>query len=118
MLDLFSDTPPWRSRWPQRGGASSICANAPGAAASDCRRRQPVAEPPDGHAGRYTMSVAMTNAAAGWADFYHRSPRLLYAPVDPVTRHTWPPMPAVFHELAGGSTARRLSGLFPRRCLI
>jgi alkylated DNA repair protein (DNA oxidative demethylase) len=62
------------------------------------------------------MSVAMTNCGAlGWTTDRHG---YLYAPVDPVTDQTWPPMPAVFHELALAAARRRLSGLFPDACLI
>ncbi|WP_284128653.1 alpha-ketoglutarate-dependent dioxygenase AlkB, partial [Klebsiella pneumoniae] len=111
MLDLFSDTPPWQE--PLAPGAvvlrrfarerAPALLQAIADVASQSPFRQMVTP------GGYTMSVAMTNCGAlGWTTDRHG---YLYAPVDPVTDQTWPPMPAVFHELAlaaaagGGGTA-------------
>ncbi|HDU1826578.1 TPA: alpha-ketoglutarate-dependent dioxygenase AlkB, partial [Klebsiella pneumoniae] len=42
-----------------------------------------------------------------------------YAPVDPVTDQTWPPMPAVFHELAlAAAAAGGYPEFSPDACLI
>ncbi|MEA4657773.1 alpha-ketoglutarate-dependent dioxygenase AlkB, partial [Klebsiella pneumoniae] len=107
MLDLFSDTPPWQE--PLAPGAvvlrrfarerAPALLQAIADVASQSPFRQMVTP------GGYTMSVAMTNCGAlGWTTDRHG---YLYAPVDPVTDQTWPPMPAVFHELALAAAAPR-----------
>ena len=101
MLDLFSDTPPWQE--PLAPGAvvlrrfarerAPALLQAIADVASQSPFRQMVTP------GGYTMSVAMTNCGAlGWTTDRHG---YLYAPVDPVTDQTWPPMPAVFHDCPG-----------------
>ncbi len=106
MLDLFSDTPPWQE--PLAPGAVVLRRfareRAPGLlqAIADVARQSPFRQMVT--PGGYTMSVAMTNCGRlGWTTDRHG---YLYAPVDPVTRHTWPPMPAVFHELALAAARR------------
>ncbi len=105
MLDLFSDTPLWQE--PLAPGAvvlrrfarerAPALLQAIADVASQSPFRQMVTP------GGYTMSVAMTNCGAlGWTTDRHG---YLYAPVDPVTDQTWPPMPAVFHELALAAAA-------------
>ncbi|MCJ8576022.1 DNA oxidative demethylase AlkB [Klebsiella pneumoniae] len=105
MLDLFSDIPPWQE--PLAPGAvvlrrfarerAPALLQAIADVASQSPFRQMVTP------GGYTMSVAMTNCGAlGWTTDRHG---YLYAPVDPVTDQTWPPMPAVFHELALAAAA-------------
>ena len=105
MLDLFADAEPWQE--PLAAGAVILHRFAFNAAeqlirdindvASQSPFRQMVTP------GGYTMSVAMTNCGAlGWTTDRHG---YLYAPVDPVTDQTWPPMPAVFHELALAAAA-------------
>ena len=54
--------------------------------------------------GGYQMSVAMTNCgAAGWIT--DRS-GYRYGPIDPLSNKHWPPMPAVFANLAALAAAR------------
>ncbi|MEK1845762.1 alpha-ketoglutarate-dependent dioxygenase AlkB, partial [Klebsiella pneumoniae] len=124
MLDLFSDTPPWQE--PLAPGAvvlrrfarerAPALLQAIADVASQSPFRQMVTP------GGYTMSVAMTNCGAlGWTTDRQG---YLYAPVDPVTDQTWPPMPAVFHELAlaagpprgGGGGVRPPPGVFSALC--
>lgn len=67
--------------------------------------------------GGFRMSVAMTNCGqAGWVTDENG---YRYDPVDPVTRHPWPPMPAGFSGLAGrAATAAGFDGFEPDACLI
>ena len=119
MLDLFSDIPPWQE--PLAPGAVVLRRfareRAPGLlqAIADVARQSPFRQMVT--PGGYTMSVAMTNCGRlGWTTDRHG---YLYAPVDPVTRHTWPPMPAVFHELAlAAAAAGGYPGFSPDACLI
>lgn len=54
--------------------------------------------------GGYRMSVAMTNCGPlGWVS--DRS-GYRYDPVDPLTQRPWPPMPAVFQQLAESAALR------------
>ena len=119
MLDLFSDTPPWQE--PLAPGAvvlrrfarerAPALLQAIADVASQSPFRQMVTP------GGYTMSVAMTNCGAlGWTTDRQG---YLYAPVDPVTDQTWPPMPAVFHELAlAAAAAGGYPEFSPDACLI
>lgn len=111
----FSDTPPWQE--PLAPGAvvlrrfarerAPALLQAIADVASQSPFRQMVTP------GGYTMSVAMTNCGAlGWTTDRHG---YLYAPVDPVTDQTWPPMPAVFHELALAAAPPAATRSFPRR---
>lgn len=113
MLDLFSDIPPWQE--PLAPGAvvlrrfarerAPALLQAIADVASQSPFRQMVTP------GGYTMSVAMTNCGAlGWTTDRHG---YLYAPVDPVTDQTWPPMPAVFHELALAAASPAAIRSFP-----
>ena len=67
--------------------------------------------------GGHQMSVAMTNCGGfGWVT--DRS-GYRYASVDPVSQKAWPPMPAVFLELAGQAAAQGgFPGFRPDACLI
>ncbi|HEY2131947.1 MAG TPA: DNA oxidative demethylase AlkB [Acetobacteraceae bacterium] len=67
--------------------------------------------------GGFAMSVGMTNCgAAGWVTD-RRGYR--YDPIDPETGRPWPPMPAVFAELAGCAAAEAgFDGFTPDACLI
>lgn len=67
--------------------------------------------------GGLRMSVAMTNAGAlGWVSD-RRGYR--YDPIDPLSGHPWPSMPAILHELAGSAAARAgFDGFVPDACLI
>jgi alkylated DNA repair protein (DNA oxidative demethylase) len=54
--------------------------------------------------GGYRMSVAMTNCGPlGWVS--DRS-GYRYDPIDPLTRRPWPPMPALFEQLAQSAAHR------------
>ena len=66
---------------------------------------------------RAAMSVAMTNCgAAGWVTD-RRGYR--YDPIDPLTGQPWPPMPAVFMELAQEAAgAAGFADFAPNACLI
>ncbi|XJP25067.1 DNA oxidative demethylase AlkB [Klebsiella pneumoniae] len=119
MLDLFSDTPPWQE--PLAPGAvvlrrfASERAPALLQAIADVASQSPFRQMVT--PGGYTMSVAMTNCGAlGWTTDRQG---YLYAPVDPVTDQTWPPMPAVFHELAlAAAAADGYPEFSPDACLI
>ncbi len=67
--------------------------------------------------GGSRMSVAMTSCgAAGWITD-RRGYR--YSPTDPESGETWPPMPALFADLAGrAAAAAGFAGLAPDSCLI
>lgn len=67
--------------------------------------------------GGYRMSVAMTNCGrAGWVTD-RRGYR--YDPCDPETGRPWPPMPALFLDLAGrAAAAAGFSGFLPDSCLV
>jgi alkylated DNA repair protein (DNA oxidative demethylase) len=66
--------------------------------------------------GGFTMSVAMTNCGrAGWVT--DRS-GYRYDALDPVTQRPWPPMPAVFLDLADrAAAAAGFPGFVPDSCL-
>lgn len=67
--------------------------------------------------GGHRMSVAMTNCGSvGWVS--DRS-GYRYAAVDPDTGQAWPPMPAVFAEIAEQAAAKAgFAGFRPDACLI
>jgi len=67
--------------------------------------------------GGYTMSVAMTNCGPlGWIS--DRS-GYRYGALDPVTGKAWPPMPALFLQLARDAAAKAgFEGFVPDACLI
>jgi DNA oxidative demethylase len=67
--------------------------------------------------GGWAMSVAMTNCGdAGWVT--DRS-GYRYDPIDPETSRRWPPMPAVFSDLASrAAAAAGFAGFVPDACLI
>ena len=67
--------------------------------------------------GGLRMSVAMTNCGlAGWVTD-RRGYR--YEPADPLTGRAWPPMPALFRELAAvTANAAGFAGFDPDACLI
>jgi len=65
---------------------------------------------PDAHAGRFGMGVAMTNCGAlGWV-----SDRggYRYAPLDPLSAHPWPNMPADFGSWPPMLPCMRASRIF------
>ncbi len=67
--------------------------------------------------GGGTMSVAMTNCGPwGW----HSDPRgYRYVECDPLTGERWPPMPALFTNLAGAAaTLGGFPGFEPDACLV
>jgi alkylated DNA repair protein (DNA oxidative demethylase) len=67
--------------------------------------------------GGYTMSVAMTNCGRlGWVTD-RRGYR--YDTIDPATGRPWPPLPAVFRDLAtGAAAAAGFAGFEPDACLV
>ena len=67
--------------------------------------------------GGLRMSVAMTNAGSlGWVSD-RRGYR--YDPIDPLSGHPWPAMPAKLQELAHSAAARAgFDGFVPDACLI
>ena len=67
--------------------------------------------------GAFTMSVAMTNCgSAGWVT---DRTGYRYDPVDPASGKPWPPMPAVFRDLATTAAAQvGFAGFTPDACLI
>jgi alkylated DNA repair protein (DNA oxidative demethylase) len=67
--------------------------------------------------GGFTMSVAMTNCGeAGWITD-RRGYR--YDPIDPLTGHAWPALPAAFRELAArAAAAGGFAGFAPDACLL
>jgi len=67
--------------------------------------------------GGFRMSVAMTNCGlAGWVT---DRKGYRYEVVDPITGHTWPPMPEPFRDLAtGAAEAAGFVGFAPDACLI
>lgn len=119
MLDLFADTPPWQEslapgatilrRFAYARAAALL--QAMKAVASHSPFRQMVTP------GGYTMSVAMTNCGRlGWTTDMHG---YLYAPYDPLTAQRWPPMPAIFSELAAeAALVCGYPGFSPDACLI
>jgi alkylated DNA repair protein (DNA oxidative demethylase) len=67
--------------------------------------------------GGFRMSVAMTNCGSlGWVSDIHG---YRYDAVDPLSARPWPPMPAVFLELARtAAEAGGFSGFTPDACLL
>jgi len=67
--------------------------------------------------GGFTMSVALSNCGAlGWVSDRHG---YRYSPTDPESGLPWPPMPAVFSQLAARSaSAAGFSHFQPDACLI
>ena len=67
--------------------------------------------------GGFRMSVAMTNCGlAGWVT---DRKGYRYDLADPLTGRPWPPMPALFRELAAGAAeAAGFAGFEPDACLI
>jgi alkylated DNA repair protein (DNA oxidative demethylase) len=67
--------------------------------------------------GGFQMSVAMTNCGcAGWIT---DRKGYRYEAIDPMTGHTWPPIPRSFRDLAGrAADAAGFAGFEPDACLI
>ena len=67
--------------------------------------------------GGYTMSVAMTNCGRlGWVT---DRGGYRYDTIDPTTRRPWPPLPAVFRDLATrAASAAGFAGFEPDACLV
>jgi DNA oxidative demethylase len=67
--------------------------------------------------GGHTMSIAMTNCGRlGWVT--DRS-GYRYVTSDPTTRRPWPPLPAIFRDVAtGAAAAAGFAGFEPDACLI
>lgn len=67
--------------------------------------------------GGYTMSAAMTNCGdTGWISDHHG---YRYNTIDPVTGQSWPPMPALWQQLAESAASQAgFTGFIPDACLI
>jgi len=67
--------------------------------------------------GGYTMSIAMTNCGAlGWVT---DRKGYRYTTTDPTTDRPWPPLPAVFRDLATrAAAAAGFAGFEPDACLV
>lgn len=119
MLDLFADAEPWQE--PLAPGAVVLRRFACSRAAALFDAIQAVASvSPFRHMvtpGGYTMSVAMTNCGRlGWTT---DDRGYLYAPLDPLTGSSWPPLPAVFRSLCHDAAVTAGYGDFqPDACLV
>ncbi|WP_312950884.1 DNA oxidative demethylase AlkB [Superficieibacter sp.] len=119
MLDLFAEAEPWDE--PLAPGATILRRFALSrggqllAAIDDVARVSPFRQMTT--PGGYTMSVAMTNCGPlGWTT---DSRGYLYATRDPLTEEPWPPVPAVFSQLADAAAKRAGYPDFrPDACLI
>ncbi len=119
MLDLFSDEAPWQE--PLAEGAVILRrrardqADALLVAIHDIAAKNPFAHriTPGGH----RMSVAMTNCGDfGWST---DSRGYQYTEQDVSNGHHWPPMPALFRELAQQTSREAgFTGFNPDACLI
>jgi len=67
--------------------------------------------------GGFTMSVELSNCGLlGWTSDRHG---YRYSQTDPATGQPWPPLPAVFHQLArDAAAAAGFDGFAPDACLI
>jgi alkylated DNA repair protein (DNA oxidative demethylase) len=120
--DLFEPTPPVEC-WPERLGPGAVLlhvfalAEAPALIAEVARliEQAPFRHmlTPSGH----RMSVAMTNCGAlGWVS---DRAGYRYAAQDPESGRPWPPMPALFLQLARDAAAQAgFAGFLPDACLI
>lgn len=119
MLDLFADETPWSE--PLAPGAVVLRRLAREksaallAAIDEVETLSPFRQMVT--PGGYTMSVAMTNCGPlGWSTDRHG---YCYSPVDPLSGHPWPAMPACFYELAQEAARRAGYPMFhPDACLI
>jgi DNA oxidative demethylase len=121
LRDLLVDAPPGKSlEWLAEGavvlrgyagGEAGALVAAVDAIAAAARFRHMVTP------GGFPMSVAMTSCgAAGWITD-RRGYR--YSPIDPESGRAWPPMPALFADLAGrAAAATGFAGFAPDSCLI
>jgi alkylated DNA repair protein (DNA oxidative demethylase) len=120
MTPLFDESPP-PSREPLEEGAVLLRGFASADAAALVEEIGRIAgRAPFRHLvvpGGHTMSVAMTNCGrVGWVS--NRS-GYRYDPSDPDTGLSWPPMPAVFLDLAARAAAEAgFAGYDPDACLI
>jgi len=119
MLDLFADSDPWEE--PLAPGAVILRRFALSRADALFQAIEAVAEiSPFRHMvtpGGYTMSVAMTNCGAlGWTT---NERGYLYSPVDPLTQHPWPAMPAALSALCHeAAVAAGYPHFQPDACLV
>jgi alkylated DNA repair protein (DNA oxidative demethylase) len=119
MLDLFSDEAPWQEPLAEGAVILRRCArdqtDALLAAIDDIAAKNPFAHriTPGGH----RMSVAMTNCGDfGWSS---DSRGYQYTEQDAGSGHHWPPMPALFRELAQHAAREAGFNAFnPDACLI
>ena len=121
MATLFDDAAPPPSREPLEDGAVLLHAFAtPDAPALVAEIARIAETAPFRHLvvpGGRTMSVAMTNCGrVGWVS---DRTGYRYDPVDPSTGRPWPPMPAVFLDLARRAAAEGgFANYDPDACLI
>jgi alkylated DNA repair protein (DNA oxidative demethylase) len=121
MTPLFDDDPSARNSEPLEEGAVLLRGFAgPEAAALVEEVHRVAAAAPFRHLvvpGGHTMSVAMTNCGrVGWVS---DRKGYRYDPVDPDTGAHWPPMPALFLDLARRAAAEGgFPGYDPDACLI
>jgi alkylated DNA repair protein (DNA oxidative demethylase) len=120
MTDLFANELPPRSNEPLEEGAVLLRGYVSDAPALLAEVEQVAASAPFRHLvvpGGHTMSVAMTNCGrVGWVS--DRS-GYRYDPIDPDTGRPWPPLPAIFLELAASAAAEAgFPGYDPDACLI
>lgn len=120
-LDLFTDEPRSCAVEPLDAGACVLRAFAVGREAALLEAIEHIATTaPLRHLvtpGGYRMSVAMTNCGPlGWVSD-RRGYR--YDAIDPLTRAAWPPMPALFLDLAAAAAgAAGYDAYRPDACLI
>ena len=119
---LFETTDPAES-WPERLGPGTVLLHGfalPEAPALIAELARIAASAPFRHMltpSGYRMSVAMTNCGAlGWVS---DRTGYRYAPLDPETGRPWPPMPALFLQLARDAAAQAgFADFLPDACLI
>jgi alkylated DNA repair protein (DNA oxidative demethylase) len=122
MNDLFGGVPTQRGTTePLTDGAVLLRGFVAADGPTLLRALQPVlAAAPFRHMvtpGGHAMSVAMTNCGAvGWVT---DRTGYRYDPIDPESKRPWPPMPALFQEVAArAAMAAGFAGFEPDGCLI
>ena len=111
------------AHWRERLGPDAVILRglaAPQTEALVAKIRQIVAESPFRHMetpGGFRMSVAMSNCGAlGWVT---NKAGYRYQALDPESAHPWPPMPALFRQLAADAAAQAgFADFVPDACLI
>lgn len=120
-LDLFADEAP--ERWTETLASGAVILHGfayPEAAVLMSAITEVIKRAPLRHMmtpGGHVMSVAMSNCGAlGWVT---DESGYRYSPVDPLSGHSWPAMPAVFSQLAKrAASAAGFENFAPDACLI